>query len=152
MNRRSEQIQLIGNREKAILHIAKGKLGLSEEAYRDLLASVGCRSSVELDFSKYAQIMDRLRSAGFKHVHSSAKRSGMHREPSSDKKAMLSKIEAILADLQLSWAYADGIARQMFGVDLVRWCDFEQTRKVLQALTCYLRRKSKANVKRDCTG
>ncbi len=141
MDRRSEQVQLIGNKEKAVLHIAKGQLGMSEETYRDMLASVGCRSSVELDFSKYAQIMARLRTAGFKHVHNSAKRSGMHREPSSDKKLMLSKMEAILSDLQLSWAYADGIAKQMFGVNRVRWCSFDQARKVLQALIYHQRRK-----------
>ncbi|MFZ0930462.1 MAG: regulatory protein GemA [Syntrophobacteraceae bacterium] len=145
MNSPSERVQLIGHKEKAVLHIAKSQLGMSESAYRDMLASVGCRSSVELDFSKYKQIMDRLRAAGFKHVHGSARRSGMHREPSVDKQPMFSKMEAILSDLQLSWAYADGIAKQMFGVDRLRWCSFEQARKVLQALICYQERRSKSN-------
>jgi phage gp16-like protein len=145
MNRHAGQSRLVGNKEKAVLHIAKAQLGMSDAAYRDMLSSVGCRSSVELDFSKYAQIMDRLRAAGFNHVHSSAKRSGMHREPSSDKKSMLSKMEAILSDLGLSWAYADGIAKKMFEVDRIRWCSFEQTRKVLQALIYHQRRKLEQN-------
>ncbi len=131
---------LIGNREKAVLHVAKKQLGMSEAAYRDMLASVGCRSSIELDFSKFMQIMDRLRAAGFKHLHGSAKRSGMHREPSAEKKPMLSKIEAILAELKLSWGYADGISKQMFGIGRVRFCNTDQTHKVLQALIIHQNR------------
>jgi phage gp16-like protein len=141
MAKQARRVPLIGNKEKAVLHIAKVQLGMSEEAYRDMLDSVGCRSSVELDFSKYAQIMDRLKVAGFKHVHASAKRSGMHRPASEDKKEMLSKIEAILSDLGLSWAYADGIAKHMFGIELVRWTDNNQTYKILQALIYHQSRR-----------
>jgi phage gp16-like protein len=142
MNKQAKKALLIGNAEKGILHIAKAQLRMSEAAYRDMLASVGCRSSVELDYSKYGQIMDPLRAAGFKQVHRSAKRSGMHRAPSEDKKPMLSKIEAILADIGLSWAYADGIAARMFGIERVRWCNGEQVYKILQALIYYQKRKS----------
>ncbi|MGA2225561.1 MAG: regulatory protein GemA [Syntrophobacteraceae bacterium] len=142
MSRQAKKILLIGNKEKAVLHIAKAQLGMSDAAYRDMLASVGCRSSVELDYPKYELVMDRLRTAGFKHVHGSAKRSGMHLAPSSGKTPMISKIAAILSDLELSWAYADGIAMQMFEIQRLRWCNGEQTYKVLQALVVYQKRKS----------
>jgi len=143
MNRQLKQSPLIGNKEKAILHIAKSQLGMSEAAYRDMLASVGCRSSVELDFSRFDQLMIRLKAAGFRHVHTSAKRSGMHREPPAHKKPMISKMGAILAELQLPWSYADGISKQEFGIERVRFCDADQTYKVLQALIIHQRRKLK---------
>ena len=143
MNEQSMVAGLIGNKEKAVLHIAKAQLGMGEAAYRDMLASVGCRSSVELNYSKYDQLMVRLKAAGFRHVHTSAKKSGMHREPSTYKKPMISKMGAILAELQLPWSYADGIAKQMFGIERVRFCDTGQTHKVLQALIIHQRRKPK---------
>lgn len=141
MNSELKQPHFIGNCEKAIFHIAKVQLGMSEAAYRDMLASVGCRSPIELDFIKFDQIMARLKAAGFRHISAPAKKSGMHREPAAHKKPMIAKMGAILEELQLPWSYADGIAKQMFGVDRVRFCDIEQTYKVLQALIVYQARK-----------
>lgn len=46
----------------------------------------------------------------------------------------MGKIEALLADNKLPWAYADGIAKQMFKVDKVDWLEREQLRKVVAAL------------------
>lgn len=43
----------------------------------------------------------------------------------------MGKIEALLADNNLLWAYADGIAKQMFKVD---WLERKQLRKVVAAL------------------
>lgn len=142
MTNQFKQPRLIGRSEKAILHIAKGQLGMSEETYRDMLQSVGCSSSVELDFIKFDQLMGRLKAAGFRRSHSSAKKSGMHREPAADKKSILSKMEATLADRGLPWSYVDGIADQMFGIERVRFCDVTQTHKVLVALIIYQRRKA----------
>jgi len=144
LNSQPKQSSLIGHREKAVLHIAKAQLGMSEAAYRDMLASVGCRSSVELDFIKFDQIMARLKAAGFRHISSSAKKSGMHREPAAHKKPMIAKMGAILVEIDQPWSYADSIAKRMFGVDLVRFCDTEQTYKVLQALIIYQVRKRKS--------
>ncbi len=144
MNSQPKQPRLIGRGEKAILHIAKVQLGMSEATYRDMLQSVGCESSVELDFARFDQLMERLKAAGFRRTHSSAKKSGMHLKSAAHKRPMLSKMEAILADLGLPWSYADGIANQMFGIERVRFCDTEQTHKVLQALIIYQRRKVNA--------
>jgi phage gp16-like protein len=64
----------------------------------------------------------------------------MHRKPAPEKEAVIRKIEAILADMELPWSYADGIARKMFGVEKLLWCDADQTFRVLQALAVYQRR------------
>lgn len=134
--------QLIGNREKAVLHVARSQLGLSEQEYRDLLGSVGVSSSRELTFVGFSEIMDRLRAAGFRPSHSSAQKSGMQNKPAREKEPMISKIGAILAEMKLPWSYADGIAKKMFAVDRLRWCSTEQVRKVLQALIVYQQRKA----------
>lgn len=133
---------MIGNREKAVLHIAKQKLGMSEEAYRDMLGSVGCTSSTELTQPTFEELMERLRAAGFESRGGDhgKRKSGMHRAAAASRDRMLSKIGAILADLGLPWSYADGTADRMFGVEKVRWCQPEQLHKVVAALSYHQKR------------
>ena len=135
--------ELIGNKEKAILHIAKAQLGMSDEAYSDMLESVGVSSSKELDFKRYRELMERLKAAGFRKVHKSAKKSGMDKKFPREKAKMLSYMESILADLELPWSYADGMAKRMFGSDRLRFLDGQQTYKLLQALIIYQERQKK---------
>ncbi len=134
--------KLIGKRQKALLHVARSKLGMTEEEYRGLLRSVGASSSSELSYRTFDELMDKLRAAGFRPVHRTAKKSGMHLDSAEGKQPMLSKIEAILADLNMPWSYADKVAKKMFAVDRLRWCTQEQTWKVLQALIIFQNRKT----------
>lgn len=136
--------RLIGKREKALLHVARQQLGLSEEAYRDMLASVGCRSSVELDAGRFDEIMRRLEAGGFrrKRRHSSAPASGMDRSSTPEREPLLSRIGAELTIQKLPWSYADAIAGQMYGIRFVRWCEPMQLRAVVTAL---IKRKRKCD-------
>ena len=68
----------------------------------------------------------------------------MHSDLPKEKQPMLSKIGAILADLDMPWPYADKVAKKMFGVDRLRWCTTDQTWKVLQALIIFQNRKKVA--------
>ncbi len=128
--------------------------GIDDATYDAMKKSVGVCSTTELDQRQFNELLRRIgklksnsarlerpKPESYKPVHSSAFKSGMHVAPPEDKAAMLAKIEAILADMKLPWPYADGIAKKMFGVDLVRWCDGDQTYRVLQALCIYQRRK-----------
>jgi len=124
----------IGNREKALLHVAKAKLGMDEDTYRAMLAGFGVSSSVELTHARFDEIMQHLEAVGFVPVKSSARKPGTPVSAAEDRAPMLAKCGQILAELGLSWAYADGIAKQMFGVRRVRWCRPEQLRAVLVAL------------------
>jgi phage gp16-like protein len=56
---------------------------------------------------------------------------------------LMGKIEAIILDTGLTWAYADGIARKMFGIDSVRFCDETQLWKIVAALSVHVRRQAK---------
>ncbi len=58
---------LIGNAEKAIIHIAKSDLHLSQDEYEAvLLGAAGVSSSKELTYAKYGAVLERLKELGFK--------------------------------------------------------------------------------------
>lgn len=122
-------------------------LGVSDEVYAEMKASVGVASTTELDERKFNELLRRLEGDdGDEPVDGSARGSGARRAPSPprDKAAMISKIEAILAERKLPWSYVDGMARRMFGVERLRFCDPKQTYKVLQALAVYQKRKERS--------
>ncbi len=123
----------IGNKEKAIVHIAKQQLGMTEAEYRAALKKVGVGTSKDLSYPQYNKLLRQFQADGF--VMFSKKK--VYNKPpgaSWDKEPMLKKIGAILADLDLRWRYADGIARQMYGIDAVSWCTPEQLHGVVAAL------------------
>lgn len=140
------------NRDLAKIHIAAKQLGMDEITYRDMLYEIaGARSAGNLSEQGRALVIKHLKSLGFKpfhknesgykSYHESALKSGMHIPSSDDRAPLLSKIGAILADLKLPWAYADGIAKKMFGVDRVRWLYPDQLYKVTVSLIYFQKRK-----------
>jgi len=124
----------IGNREKALLHVAKAQLGMDEDTYREMLAGFGVSSSVDLTHTQFDEIMQRIEAAGFIPMKASSRKPGMYISAAEDRAPMLAKCGRILGELGMSWAYADGISKQMFGIRRVRWCRPEQLRAVLVAL------------------
>jgi phage gp16-like protein len=139
--------KLIGSRQKALIHVARSELGLTEDEYRGLLSSVGVSSSTELDYRRFDELMDKLRACGFEPLGGSKRARSMHSDLPKEKQPMLSKIEAILADLNLPWSYADRVVKTMFGIDRLRWCTTDQAWIVLQALIIFQNRKSKPKAK-----
>jgi len=58
---------VIGRKKKALLHIAKEKLHLDEETYRQILKGVaGAESSTELNREGFEKVMRRFQEMGFK--------------------------------------------------------------------------------------
>lgn len=56
-------------RELQLIHIAKGQLGLGDDAYRDLLGQVtGKRSAAELTGAQRRQFLDHLKRCGWQQV------------------------------------------------------------------------------------
>lgn len=118
---------MITKSQKALLHIAKTQVGMTEDEYRDLLKSVGALSSADPDFTKAKldQVMKQFKALGFKKKAGGVK----------SKEKLLKKVDAILKDLGLKRGYADSMARNMFGIDIVSWCDADQLYKLVAALT-----------------
>jgi phage gp16-like protein len=121
-------------RDLARIHLAKKQLGLDDEAYRDLLRSTtGQTSAAELDARQRWAVLLAFGKLGWKGLGEPSK--GRPAQPEPNKAALVSKIEAQLAEARRPWAYAHGLAKRMFGVDMVQWCDSDQLRRLVAALT-----------------
>ncbi|ECI2309115.1 DUF1018 domain-containing protein, partial [Salmonella enterica subsp. enterica serovar Infantis] len=60
------------------------------------------------------------------------------------RKALLSKIEALLAEGGLSWVYAEGIASHMYKQHVIEWLDDDQLHGVMVALIQRARRQGRS--------
>lgn len=125
---------MIDNNKKAVIHIAKTQTGMADDEYRALLSSVGVESSKDLTPAKFKKLMKHFEKTGFR------SRGTKHRAPASSKALLTGKIKAMLAGMDLTEAYADGIAKRMFAIDKYIWCDADQLRKITAALM-YKKRK-----------
>jgi phage gp16-like protein len=122
----------------AAIHAAKRTLDLEETEYRDLIERVSAtkgkavRSAKDLSPAQLAAVLDEFKRKG-----------GVKASPNTKGKPanfdwlppMITKIEALLADLGLSWAYADAIAKRQFKIERVAWCRTQdQLRSIIAAL------------------
>jgi phage gp16-like protein len=125
----------------ARIHIAKKDLGLDDDTYREMLnAATGQTSCKDMHISDLFKVMEHLKQLGYK-----SKRSGYGKRPNpaQGNKALMSKVEALLADRKLHWNYAHSMAKHMYGVEKVDWLESEQLISVITALTNQAKKKSK---------
>lgn len=121
----------IRKRQLAQIHIAKSQLKLDDDTYRAVLMDVaGVSSSKDLSAKGRRDVLERFESKGWKNN----KHRGKPVNVAVDKAPLISKIEALLADQQLPWGYANGIAKQMYKIAKVNWCDEKQLRGIITAL------------------
>ena len=114
MSRRSTQL--------AKIHIARQQLGMDDESYRAMLQRVaGVRSAAALNPTQTAAVLAELQRMGFAPKPGPRNRGKPHNMDTLAMPAMMRKVEALLADMALPWAYADGIAKQMFGIERCAW-------------------------------
>ena len=104
-------------KKRVAIHVARRQLDLDDVSYRALLRrAAGVNSSADINtFAKADAVLDEMSRLGFQHKprvvpgrHSGAPAT-LGREPS------LQKIEALLADMELPWAYAEAIAENITG-------------------------------------
>lgn len=128
----------------AKIHIAKKDLAMDDETYRDVLERVtGKTSCKKMTLSELKTVISDMKRLGFKVKQDWQKPAPAHgRKPTTtpEREAMLSKIGAMLADMGLHWHYVHGMAKNMFGVDMVHWLDAQKMYKVVQALAVYQKR------------
>lgn len=124
-------------RDLAAIHMAAAQLGMDtgdanpESEYRAMLWSIGrVRSAGDLDWAGRQRVLDHLVSRGAKVARPRAR----PRAP-EDRAPLLGKIDAMLLAAGRPDAYAHAMARRMFGVDDYRWCDPDQLRRIVAALT-----------------
>ncbi len=152
----------ISAKQVRYLQAFRRRLGVTDELWGEMKASVGVASTLDLNQRQFNELNARLAngatedgrrrtddrgpkrnpSAGWRSRHQSASRSGMDKSVAEEQEPLLQKLEAMLAAMSLPWSYADGIARNVCRVDKVRWCNAGQLYKVVQVMAVYQRRKS----------
>lgn len=120
---------------KQKIQIARRQLDLTDDAYYAILARVaGVKSSKELTQGQISRVLIELERLGFK-PKAAAKRAGRAKPtPAAERKKLVGKIEAQLAEAGRPWTYADAMALRMFQVERVEWCDPDQLRRLVAAL------------------
>lgn len=125
----------------AKIHIALPKLGMDDATYRELLSRFGLKSAKDADLRTLRLILDHLSRCGFKEKGKWGKRPRKLVENDVDCAALLSKIEALLADGGYHWNYGHALAKRICKIDRLDWCDWRQLRKIVAALEMNARRK-----------
>lgn len=128
----------------AQIHIAKNQLGMEEENYRATLQRItGKDSCSEMKTSELVDVVQEMKRLGFKpkSTERSQKKHGKKPSVTQSKEALISKIEAIIADLNLSWDYVHEMANRMFAIERVQWLDEQKLYKLTQALAVYQRKQ-----------
>lgn len=126
----------------AKVHIGKKDLGLDDDTYRDVLWRVtGKRSCSDMTIAQLKEVVKDMESNGFK--PKAAKKHGKKPDVITRRKNLMSKIEAILADMGLHWNYAHGMADKMFQIKRLQFLSDNQLYKVTQALSVHQRREAK---------
>lgn len=124
------------------INIAKTQLGLSDDAYRDILElQTGKRSLKQMSYKELIKVLQNFKASGF--VVKKAKNSN-DLEPNPNlysQKPVLNKIEAILSEIgrytgkYVSWNYAVGILKQMFNKEKWEEATTDELRAVVTALS-----------------
>ena len=136
---------MIGNNKKAVIHIAKARTGMTDPEYRDLLSSVGAKSSKDLNDKTFDQVMTRFEALGFRTTSKTRKTRKVNNLP-KDKQALMKKLEAIILSMDLTWGYVDAIAKKRFGKDAAQWLEGEELFKLVQIMAVYQRRKRRYSI------
>lgn len=141
---RATQDRAAHNRALAAIHIAKTQLALDDDAYRAIIRRVSAAHGPEVDSSarlnrnQMRAVLEEFRRLGAKRpgAHKPANYPGKpHNYYTSALPEMITKIEAQLADMGLSWAYADAIAKRQCGIARCAWVrDEAQLRGIIAAL------------------
>ena len=119
---------------KKKIQIARRQLGLDDETYREILKrTVGAESSKDLTPRQVGRVLAELERLGFQPTPTTR---GRAKPKAADERApLVGKIEAFLAEAERPWSYADAMALRMFKVDRVEWCDTDQLRHLVAALS-----------------
>jgi len=104
-------------KKRQAIHVARRQLDLDDATYRALLQrSAGVKSSADLNTVEKADaVLDELSRIGFQHKPSVTPRRYPGTPTTLEHEPYLQKIEALLADMELPWAYAEKIAENITG-------------------------------------
>lgn len=103
----------------APIHCARRDLCMDDDSYRALLERVAkVRSARDLSPAAAARVLEEFERLGWINKRRASRGRPHNFAELPDR---IRKIEAQLASMGLDWAYADGMARQMFRIQRVAW-------------------------------
>lgn len=118
------------NHRLAAIHLGKKELGMDDDTYRDMLEQVtGKRSAKDLNDDELVAVLKRYETLGF-----TKKEFGTKPKVKESKEALINKIGALLADAELHWNYAIGIAKKMFKKEALEFCTESELHRIVAAL------------------
>lgn len=120
-------------RDLAMIHLAKKELDLDDDMYRDILQQCcGTESAAELDAPNRRKLLAFFRGRGWGRRDHTQKRPKNMNVP--DRSRLLKKIEALLAEAKRPWSYADTLAKKMWKVDSLTFCEPKHLNGIISAL------------------
>jgi len=96
--------KMIDKKQIQLIHVAKSKLGMDDEIYRELLARYKVSSSKKLTYRQATMVIDELKKKGFKLKKSKNR-------PRTEKGTQISRYQLDLIQFlasQYPWKYEDG--------------------------------------------
>lgn len=127
---------------KTKIQIARRQLGLDDDTYRAILKrTAGVESSKDLSPRQVGRVLVELERLGFKPKASPGRAKP---KPAAERAKLVGKIEAQLAEAGRPWDYADSLAKRMYQVERLEWCDAEQLRGIVTALAKDAKRNGRA--------
>lgn len=135
---------MINNKQKAILHIAKAQLGLSEEQYREILKEHGgAESSVQLDDFGFDKVLRFFVKMGFK--KKTAGRHGGRPLPEFSSEGQRKVLYHLMEDLDWWPSRLIGFVKKMTGKERVEELSGKEAQRVIEALKAMRNREVKWN-------
>lgn len=118
-------------------HLGQKLMGLDAGEWRVFLRDETGRDSCrDLDDAALERLIQTMQARGVRFTppaRAGARPKSL--DSTSARAPQLRKIEALLADSKLPWAYAHAIAKRMFHKDRVQLCDKDEMTAVITALT-----------------
>ena len=139
--------QAVRAKDLQFIHIARAQLGLDDATYRAQIERISngrTQTSAALTAPEREALLAEYRAAGWKAT--TPKRTGRRPAgPVLERRAMLTKVGALLADQRLPWAYAEAILRRQRGIaNKAVACPIEQTTDAeLRGVIAALHRRAK---------
>ncbi|MDF3931377.1 gp16 family protein [Pseudomonas citronellolis] len=123
----------MSSKGRQLIQIARRQLGMDDDTYRAMLGRVaGVTSSTKLTPRQVGLVLAELERLGWEPARKTVGRAAPQVAP--DRQALVSKIEAFLAEAERPWSYADAMALRMFQVERVEWLDAGQLGRLVAAL------------------
>jgi phage gp16-like protein len=131
--------------ELAKIHLQAKELGLDTDTYRDVLRLVaGVDSAADLDASGRRRVIEHFNAKlGVASAHRTEAPHNLAGKP------LLAKIEALLADGDKPWSYAEALARRICRRDRLAFCSDVELRKIIAALSYDQQRRASRGIPRD---